>query len=137
MLSLRTKDGLNLTILKSEHRKAVIDALLPYYRYRDINGQYYSDSTDDVLTDDHRELVQFFFDQSTTDDNNDGISLLSASVRAVEQEQIVPVGDDHGERRREWRSRLQDSATGVRLVDPDGFLLSNDIISSVFAAIMS
>ena len=101
MLSLRTKDGLNLRTLKSEHRKAVIDALLPY-SYRQHND---GDSTR------CNELVQF-----------------SCTTEGAEQEE-----EDIERRRR----KLQDTASRVRLTDPDGFLLSNDIISSVFAAIIS
>ena len=138
MLSLRTKDGLNIETLKSQHRRAVIDALLPYYhhhQYKDMNGQY-CDSTGVALTDDRKELVQFFFNQSTDDDdNNEGKSLLlGCDGAAGEQEQKAAGAADDGRRRKRV---IQESATRVRLVDPDGFLLSNDIISSVFAAIMS
>jgi len=99
MLSLRTKDGLNMRTLTSEYRTAVINALLPYYRYSSIDGC--------SQLDDGKELVQLF------DANNDKV--------LTEQ----------------WSSGLHDAVSRVRLVDPDGFLLSNEIISSVFAAIIS
>ena len=100
MLSLRTKDGLNMRTLTSEHRIAVINALLPYYRYSSID-----DGCSQL--DDGKELVQFF------DANN---------YKVVTEQ---------------WSSGLHDAVSRVRLVDPDGFLLSNEIISSVFAAIIS
>jgi len=148
MLSLRTKDGLNLTSYRERYGletvSMILEALLPYSRISgssDSSGSSAGNQSEQALVEVVDEtgnllagtdVIKFWSTVAHHSINQGGGGFCSDDINTGNAETVFE-GISHNPAVNEVVDCLLNYT--VRLNDPEGFLLSNEIISSIFAKI--